>query len=205
LKKIAHSSKLYYHYLRRTGLFTYLSENLLKLIYIIAGFVAVLLLIEHFVIPMEELFDKIVQNVSYEYVFVIFGVSETILGLIPPDLFIMWGKPLAGTLGVSPWLILFVLATLSYLGGIMAYFLGLGLQSRKGFKQWMELKHTDMFNKLRKWGGFLIGVAALLPIPFSLITLISGITRFPFKILLAVGLLRYLRFFLYAIVLWIMV
>lgn len=186
-------------------MFTYLSENLLKLIYIIAGFVAVLLLIEHFVIPMEELFDKIVQNVSYEYVFVIFGVSETILGLIPPDLFIMWGKPLAGTLGVSPWLILFVLATLSYLGGIMAYFLGLGLQSRKGFKQWMELKHTDMFNKLRKWGGFLIGVAALLPIPFSLITLISGITRFPFKILLAVGLLRYLRFFLYAIVLWIMV
>lgn len=202
MKKIANSSRLYYHYLRRTGLFSYLSENLLKLLYIIAGFVAVLLLVENYVISMQEIFQLIIDNVSYGYVFLIFGISETILGLIPPDLFIMWGKTLGTEIGYSPWIILLVLATMSYLGGIMAYVLGLGLQSNENIKNWMELKHSDMFIKLRKWGGFLIGVAALLPIPFSLITLISGVTRFPFKILVVVGLLRFVRFFVYALVLW---
>lgn len=201
MKRIAHSSRLYYHYLRRTGLFSYLSENMLKLLYIIIGFVAVMMIIQQF-ITMDEIFQMIINNVAYQYVFVLFGVSETILGLIPPDLFIMWAKTLSSDIDASKWVLLGILATMSYLGGIAAYGIGYALQSKESIRQWIQLKHSDLFNKLRKWGGFLIGVAALLPIPFSLITLISGTTRFPFRILLVVGLLRYLRFLIYALALW---
>lgn len=202
MKKLAHNSRLYFQYLKRTGLFSYLSENLLKLLYVIIGFVAVFFLVDQFVFKIKDLFQIIVDNVPFEAVFGIFALSETILGLLPPDLFIIWGEQQALDMGVSPWFILSILAVLSYVGGILAYFIGYYLQSQPKIHAWIENKHGDLFHKLRKWGGFLIVVAALLPIPFSIITMICGMTKFPFKVLTIVGLFRFLRYALYGVALF---
>ncbi|MGB0428781.1 MAG: YqaA family protein [Flavobacteriales bacterium] len=156
-------------------------------------------------ISIKDAFDFVVANISSTTVFVIFFVSETILGLLPPDLFIMWGKRLALDEGLSPWTVLFFLATLSYLGGLIAYFLGLYLQKIDSVSHWVNKKHGDFFYKLNKWGGFLIGVAAMLPIPFSIVTTICGMTKFSFKVTAIVGLLRFVRFALYGVFLFLMV
>ena len=51
-------------------------------------------------------------------------------------------------------------------------------------------------------GGFLIVVGALLPIPFSIISIAAGIINYKFRNYLLFGLLRFVRFYLYAIVIF---
>lgn len=50
-----------------------------------------------------------------------------------------------------------------------------------------------------KWGGFLIVAGALLPIPFSITCVAAGIIGYPLRGVFLFGLLRFLRFFLYAL------
>jgi len=205
LKKLTNTSRLYYHYLRRTGLFSFLAQNLMKLGIFIAVFLVVGFFISKYVITTEEIFKLIVQNTESWAVFLFFTVSETILGLIPPDLFIMWTKTEADAIGVNPWLLLSLLASLSYIGGVLAYYIGKLLAGMPKVHFWVTKKYKDLFMKFKKWGGFLIVVAALLPIPFSIVTLISGVSGFSSKRLLTLGLFRYIRFFAYALVLFLLV
>ncbi len=205
MKKLTNTSRLYYHYLRRTGLFSFLAQNLMKLGIFIAVFLVVGFFISKYVITTEEIFKLIVQNTESWAVFLFFTVSETILGLIPPDLFIMWTKTEADAIGVNPWLLLSLLASLSYIGGVLAYYIGKLLAGMPKVHFWVTKKYKDLFMKFKKWGGFLIVVAALLPIPFSIVTLISGVSGFSSKRLLTLGLFRYIRFFAYALVLFLLV
>jgi membrane protein YqaA with SNARE-associated domain len=55
-----------------------------------------------------------------------------------------------------------------------------------------HLKNTS------KWGGFLILVGALLPVPFSISCMAAGMIRYSFKNVVLFGLFRFLRFGLYA-------
>jgi len=49
----------------------------------------------------------------------------------------------------------------------------------------------------QKWGGFLIVVGALLPVPFAISSLAAGIIRYKFSYYLLFGLLRFVRFAVY--------
>ncbi len=51
----------------------------------------------------------------------------------------------------------------------------------------------------KKWGGFLIVVGALLPVPFSITCLAAGMIKYPLKGVLTFGLLRFVRFTIYAL------
>lgn len=191
--------------MRRTGLFSFLAQNLIKLGIFIIAFLVVGFFIQKYVISTKEIFQLVVENTEGWAVFLFFTISETILGLIPPDLFIMWTKEEALTIGVNPWLLLSLLATLSYIGGVLAYYIGRFLAGMPKVHFWVTKKYKDMFVKFKKWGGFLIVVAALLPIPFSIVTLISGVSGFSAKRLWSLGLFRYIRFFAYALVLFLFV
>ena len=50
---------------------------------------------------------------------------------------------------------------------------------------------------IRKWGGFLILVGALLPLPFSISCMAAGIIQYPLKNVVLFGLFRFVRFALY--------
>ena len=91
------------------------------------------------------------------------------------------------------------LATLSYCGGILSYFMGRGIASIPSVFVYLEVKMAKHIKNMRKWGGFLIVVGALLPVPFSISSMAAGIIKFPFGSYLLFGLLRFLRFFLYGV------
>jgi membrane protein YqaA with SNARE-associated domain len=130
-------------------------------------------------------------------VFVFFLISETFLGLLPPEFFIAWASKAS-----SPWIFLFILATISYTGGIASYLIGVMISNIPSVKNYLENKVKMHIANLRKWGGFFIFVGATLPIPHSVISMASGLIRYNFGNYLLWALFRYLRFGLYAIVIF---
>lgn len=202
MKNINRFTVLYYQYLKRTGLFRFLVRNIINLFFIILFVVVVVYIVEKYIISTKEVFIHIVDNVSGIYVYLLFGLSETFLGLIPPDLFIVWAEPQAAEMGISPWLIILFLAILSYLGGLIAFFIGQFLNKIPVINNWLLTKHQQLVINLQKWGGIFIVFAALLPLPYSVATLLAGLTSYPIRWLLILGIFRILRFFIYAILLF---
>jgi membrane protein YqaA with SNARE-associated domain len=179
-----------------------LAKNLLKLSGILAILFAAVFLLEKFVITIKELFTVIVDTVDAWVVFVIFTISESFLGILPPDIFIVWTKELGEDIGVNPWLLTLALAVLSYIGGMISYFIGMKLIHIPNVHDWAIKKYGQLFKNLKKWGGFFVVISALLPIPFSTVLMISGLTGYPFKWAAYLGLFRFVRFGLYAVFLF---
>ena len=159
-----------------------------------------LFLFEQMTPGISHYFAKYTVVFSEEVIFTFFFISETILGLIPPDLFIVWAKGFA-----SPYGIVFLLALLSYGGGLLAYYLGSKLVNFQKIGNYIHVKFEKQFKMLRSWGGLIIVVAALLPLPFSTMCLGAGMLKYSFRSVLFLGLFRFARFFVYAMVLFQMV
>lgn len=121
------------------------------------------------------------------------------MGFIPPDIFMVWGK---ARFPDHAFIVVGLLGTLSYIGGINAYFLGLGVRKFPRVERYIQLKYEKSFDLIEKWGGIVIIMAALFPLPFAMISTIAGIVKYPFRTFALYGLTRYIRFFLYAIVIF---
>ncbi len=190
-KSRLHLTHQYYSY---TGFYSFIWTNIKKAILPFILIAVGIFLFNHFVINFNDLFEYITQHYSAISIFSLFFISESILGLIPPELFIAWVKTLDNSL-----LNLSFLALLSYLGGCVSYFIGKSIRSIPKVSVYLEIKMKKHITNIRKWGGFLIIVGALLPIPFSMVSIASGIINFSFKKFLLYGLFRFLRFYLYAL------
>jgi len=186
--------QLTHQYYTYTGFYSFIWENIKKAILPFILIIGGLFLLDKFVIDFNYFFEFITQNYSSLSIFSLFFVSESILGLIPPELFIAWVKTLP-----TPFINLSLLALLSYLGGCVSYFIGKSILAIPKVNHAIESKMAKHIINIRKWGGFLIIVGALLPIPFSIVSMASGIIRFSFKRYLMFGLFRFLRFYLYAL------
>jgi membrane protein YqaA with SNARE-associated domain len=179
-----------------------LASNLLKLVLAIAILIGALFLMESYVISIKEIFSLLVLNVSTGLVFAVFVISESFLGLLPPDLFILWSKELSSLLHWNPWWLLGLLALLSYIGGMISYFLGMRIIHIPSIHNWSFKKYGALFANLKKWGGFFVVVSALLPVPFAVVMLICGATKYPLKWAAFLALFRFVRFFGYALFLF---
>ncbi|WP_130287015.1 YqaA family protein [Aquimarina brevivitae] len=186
--------QLLHQYYSYTGFYKFLGTSLKKALPPILIFLGVLLLINYFVININEVLVYVTENYADWVVFGVFFASESLLGLIPPELFIAWSDK-----ATQPLLYLSVLATLSYTGGIISYFIGKAITKISSVHEYLEVKMAKHIKNTRKWGGFLIIVGALLPIPFSITSIAAGMIKYPFVSYLLFGLLRFLRFYLYAI------
>lgn len=156
-----------------------------------------LILFEKFTPGLAFYFAKYSVIVSHEIVLGVFFLSETILGLVPPDLFIVWAKQFS-----HPYAVVLLLAILSYLAGLVAYYLGVKLGGLERISNVINVKFADQFRMLRSWGGLIIVIAALLPLPYSTMCLGAGMLKYSLKALLLLGLFRIVRFFAYAAVLY---
>ncbi len=189
--------RLLHQYYSYTGFYAFVRSSIGKAIVPIVVFIVSLWIIHAFVIDFDDLFTSITTTFSPLAILSVFFASESILGLIPPEIFIAWaGKTQA------PIFYLSLLAVLSYLGGIISYFIGRGIAKMPAVYQYLELKMQKHVKMIRKWGGFLIVVGALLPIPYSMTSMAAGLIRYDFKYYLLFGLLRFLRFYLYAVVIF---
>ncbi|PKQ63763.1 short-chain dehydrogenase [Labilibaculum filiforme] len=186
--------QLLHQYYSYTGFYQFIGSSLKKVAIPFAVLVGLVLFIEYYVVDFHSLFHEITKDYSPISVFTIFFTSESLLGLIPPELFIAWVKTLS-----NPGLNLFLLAMLSYLGGCVSYFIGKTVLSIPVVKKTVENKMQKHITNLKKWGGLLIVVGALLPLPFSMVSMASGIINFSFKKYLLYGLFRFLRFYLFAL------
>lgn len=189
--------KLLNRYYKITKFYSFLKEIAIKGGIVMLVTIFILVGLELFFLDFSALLNHIVNHFSTWLVLMVFYLSESITGIFPPEIFIAWAAKMP-----YPWWILFFLATLSYLGGITAYFIGYQLSKTKIIKNYIEIKAAKQIEQLRKWGGLLIVVGATLPPPHALISLASGMIHYNFKHYLMWALFRYLRFLLYAIVIF---
>lgn len=195
-KTFAQKMSIRHAYNQRTGLYTFVKNITLKLVITVAIIVAALLVLDRFV-DIDGIITNYINSHGMPEVLALFLISESVLGWIPPDFFIMWSNQFGN---MFKWLT--ILGTISYIGGINAY--GLGILSAKfpKIRHWLEKRNEKFFYQIKKWGGFIIILAALFPLPFATTSTAAGMVKYPFKSYLAFGLSRYLRFYLYGIMIY---
>ncbi|WP_167341824.1 YqaA family protein [Nonlabens sp. SY33080] len=191
-KKKKFEPKRAHRYYKITGFYEFVIDSIKKSMPPVIAIVIILLLVHFFVMEIPVALKYAVENLPDYGVLAFFYASETILGLVPPELFIAWAGETS-----SPVLNLFLLALFSYLGGMTSYFIGRRALKIPSVHQYLEVKMAKQLLMARKWGGILIGVGALLPLPFSMASLVAGMLKYPFKNWILIGLLRFLRFALY--------
>lgn len=184
--------RLLHQYYSYTGFYSFILEGLKKAALPTAVVVGVLLYVNYEVIKINDLLIMLTQKYNDTAIFSVFFISESILGLLPPDIFIAWTKNTS-----NPILYLSILAVLSYLGGVISYILGKAMLLIPSVQNYMEVKMSKHIINMRKWGGFLIAVGALLPLPFAIASMAAGMINFNFKNFLVFALLRFLRFIIY--------
>lgn len=194
VKRVNTRIKAIHKYNKFTGFYSFLGASLKKATLPIIGFIVVLFLFDLYVLDLGDVFVRMTETFPTVGVLTIFFASESFLGLIPPEIFIAWSEK-----ADAPLLMLSALAGLSYLGGIISYLLGKGIANTKSLQQVIESKMNNHITNTRKWGGLLIIAGALLPIPFSMVSIAAGIINYKLRNYLLFGLLRFVRFYLYAI------
>ena len=188
---------VYYIYYRRTGLYRFLIINFIKLIIVFAAIFVGFYMLEKYIIDIKDILPAVFEKMPQLWVYLSFYVSESIIGLIPPDFLILWAEGFNNS-----FLVLLILALISYLGGITAYFLGILLLKVDFLKEYIEKRYKKQGILIKKWGGALIIIAALFPLPWGVICTLSGLVKFPVRTFLIFALVRLFRFHLYSLVLY---
>lgn len=188
--------ELLHQYYNYTGFYAFVWNAIKKAIPIILVLVIGLYIFNHFY-DINNALIALTETLPVYGVLVFFFASETILGLIPPEIFIAWSGKMT-----SPWLYLSMLAFLSYFGGLLSYWIGHFITTIPSVHNYLETKMEKQLKNSRKWGGFLIVVGALLPLPFSISCMAAGLIEFPFKNVMVYGSLRLLRFVIYGIIIF---
>ena len=133
-------------------------------------------------------------------ILLIFLASEVIVGIIPPELFIIWAlrnDQIAEFISLVS-----ILAVVSYLAGITGYFIGRYLNTTVFYRLIKRRFLRKMDQRLQIFGPYLIIIAAMTPLPFSGVSMLVGSVRYPVNKYVLFALTRFLRFILYALVFW---
>ena len=183
---------LAHRYYKITRFYSFLKNTAYQAFFIIVIFVLLLMAFNYFITDINLLLNNIFETYSPKIIVFSFFISESILGLIPPEIFILWSSK-----SDSPILFLFALASASYLGGIVSYFIGMRISLMPAVRKHIERKIKQHIINLRKWGGVFIVLGAISPIPHSIVSIGAGLINYKFKYYLLWSLFRYLRFVVY--------
>lgn len=173
--------------------------------YFIRGIIWLAVLIAIYIL-VKETFDP--QKLKpfaplYSSPFLVLSIyifSEILFGLFPPEIFMIWALETHPEKWYPLFLLLFTIISLA--AGILGYWVGKWLRGtrlfHKLFKRFL-LKYEQLF---KKYGHFLIVVAAVTPIPFSAVCMLTGSFNYPFKRFLYFISFRIIRFALYGFLVW---
>ncbi|MCA0153061.1 YqaA family protein [Winogradskyella vincentii] len=186
--------QLLHQYYSYTGFYEFVWIAIKNAFPYIVGFIAAVVTANQF-IDVNATLARVTELLPVYGVLGFFFVSETILGLVPPEIFIAWSGNMP-----RPWMYLSILALLSYSGGLMAYWLGKFMTSMPAVHNYLEVKMAKQLRNSKKWGGILIVIGALLPVPFAVSCMTAGIIKYPFKSVVYYGSLRMVRIFAYGFV-----
>ena len=133
-------------------------------------------------------------------IYFIFIISEILVGIFPPEMFMIWAT--RHNLINEYIFSIFILTVISYAAGIIGYWIGRYFNTARYYRL-LKRRFFGQYEKyLIRFGGFLIIVAALTPLPFSGIAMLVGSIRYSFKKYLYFSAFRFLRFAAYSYVIW---
>lgn len=178
----------------------FLVKNILKGFFFLAIFVLIFYLLRKGTTEEDRLlwFGSIYNNPYL--VLAVFVGSEIIFGIIPPEIFMLWSME-TGYLGPY-FLSIGTLSLISYAAGFLNFNIGKFL---KGKVSWLngDNKYLKKYHKMfDQYGGYLVIVASVTPIPFSAVALLAGAGGLDKTKYLLNSLFRILRYFVYAYILW---
>jgi membrane protein YqaA with SNARE-associated domain len=130
----------------------------------------------------------------------IFTVSEIVFGILPPEIFMLIWQ----TKGVvSEYVLnLTILTFISYGAGIVGYFIGYYFTKTKLFAKIYDRYLKPYEASLKKYGGFLVVVGAVTPVPYSATCMLAGSVRYPFNTFMLICITRIIRFAFYGWMVW---
>lgn len=135
-----------------------------------------------------------------EIIYLIYFASESFIGLFPPELFMLWALDKGDTLHYI--LNVGFFTVVSYGLGYLNFLIGQFLFKRILFRYFRRRFFKESWDQLRKYGLFLIIVAALTPVPWAAVCLLVGSAGYPTKRFLLYALSRVLRFIVYGFVVY---
>ena len=151
-------------------------------------------------LDLSALKNQISIDLPSTFVFILFFMSEVILGIIPPELFMIWtitSRPIESYLSY-----VITFAVLSYAAVCAAFLFGKYLHNT-----WLyEFMKKNIIGKYEKkinaYGWLVVVVAAITPIPFSATCAVVGAVGFRRNKYLFYSLARFLRYAIYGFFIW---
>jgi len=134
-------------------------------------------------------------------VYAVFFSSEVVFGLVPPEFFMMLWK-LHGVSVMQFVINLTILTLLSYVAGIIGYYIGKFFSKTPFYKKISEKYLEEYQDSLKRYGGYLVFVGAVTPVPFSATCMLAGSVDLPFKTFLLICITRIIRFAVYGWMVW---
>ena len=179
--------------------YKFLYQNLLKgLAWFAVLIVLYIVLKDRVTIRPESWVGQVADNPIAVYS--IFTASEIIIGIIPPEVFMAWAAQ-SGDLSTYV-LEIVVFSLISYGAGVLGFWLG-RLFNKAVLYRYARRRFFRQYEAFfRRFGGFLVFVAAVTPLPYSAICLLVGSAKYRFRYFLLISLSRFLRFGVYAYLLW---
>lgn len=178
---------------------SFLFRNILRGFIWLAFIIAVFIIFKKYVdLNYLEWLEPIYSN-SF-LVYLIFVASEIIFGIIPPELFMIWG--LRNGILSEYISIIALLAFFSYTAGVIGYFIGRYLNTTLFYRLLRKRFLRKSERLLNVYGLYLIIIASFTPLPFSGISMLVGSVRYPFKKYLFYSLARIVRFAVFALFIW---
>ena len=195
--KLGKRLSLINRYFKITQFYSFIKSTAFKGAIVAIIFILLLLFVDSFIVDIGSLITNLVETCSPLVILSVFLLSESLLGLLPPEIFIAWASKSSNS-----YLNLFLLSSISYIGGIISYFIGNRLFLIPSVKDHIELKIAKHIINLRKWGGIFVFLGAVSPIPHSIVSMACGLIKYNFKYYLLWSLFRFIRFLLYALVIF---
>jgi len=132
--------------------------------------------------------------------FSIYFFSETFMGIIPPEFFVIWAAEKSLPIFLFYMLLL---AVLSWIGGLIAYWVGRRFHKSKFLKRFTQLESYQNYMRIyRRFGAIIIVISALTPLPYAFISFLSATFQFPLSKYLVYSASRFLRFVILGWLFW---
>jgi membrane protein YqaA with SNARE-associated domain len=132
----------------------------------------------------------------------IYTLSEVAGGILPPEIFMMiW---IIDKIDLNGYVTnLAILTIISYLAGIVGYYIGKVFSKTKFYQERVREKYLKQYEgKLKTYGGYLVFVGAVTPVPFAATCMLAGSVNLPIKYFLLICITRVIRFAGYGAVVW---
>jgi len=179
----------------------FLFRNLIKGLLWFAVIITVFILMEGYI---QENFKSHINDIRANpgILYGIYTLSEIIFGIVPPEFFMMiW---VLDNIDVTGFIInLSILTVISYGAGALGYYIGKNFSKTNFYQTRIREQYLKQYeSKLKKFGGYLVFVGAVTPVPFSAMCMLAGSVNMNLKNFLIICITRVLRFALYGWMVW---